>query len=299
MGRPSTTGTARADLHLHSTYSDGVHSPRHLIELAAAAGLSAVSITDHDAVDGIEEAQAAGQTLGVEVIPGVELSTNERGIELHVLGYFIDPKCEQLKEYLRFFQEERLKRVQKIVDLLKAVGCPVSFEGVMRYSPHGSVGRPHIAQAMVDCGFVSSPGEAFARYLSEDRPAFVPKYKILASEAIALINAAGGPAFVAHPGNNVPDDLILALIKQGLQGIETVHPRHSASDTYRYRSLAARYGVLETGGSDFHGFPHEAALGTYVVSYSAVRRMRQLVPASQGNGESPVTQRSEGESRID
>ncbi len=192
MERPRSDSTPSADLHLHSTYSDGVHSPRHLVQLAAGAGLYAISITDHDDVQSIGEARAAGQELGVEVIPGVELSTMERGIELHVLGYFIDPECAQLMDYLRFFQEERLKRVHKIVGRLREVGCPVSFESVMRHSARGSVGRPHIAQAMVECGFVSSAGEAFALYLGQDRPAFVPKYKIAASEAIALIAAAGG-----------------------------------------------------------------------------------------------------------
>lgn len=146
----------------------------------------------------------------------------------------------------------------------------------MRHSAKGSVGRHHIAQAMVECGVVSSAGEAFA-LLGQDRPAFVPKYKIVASKAIALIAAAGGLSFVAHPGGNVPDDLILTLIKQGLQGNETVHPRHSPADVYHYRTLVARDGVLEAGGSDCHGFPHEEWLGTYAVSHVAVRRMRQLV----------------------
>lgn len=283
MPRPLSNSTPRADLHLHSTYSDGVHSPRHLVELAGVAGLCALSITDHDDVQSVGEAHATGQELGVEVIAGVELSTVERGIELHLLGYFIDPQCPQLIEYLRFFQEERLKRAHKIVALLRQVGCPVSLESVMRHSAKGSVGRPHIAQAMVECGFVSSAGEAFALYLSQDRPAFVPKYKIAASEAIALIAAAGGLSFVAHPGGNVPDDLILTLIKQGLQGVETVHPRHSPADVYHYRTLVARHGVLEAGGSDFHGFPHEESLGTYAVSHVAVRRMRQLVTVSARN----------------
>ncbi len=264
----------RADLHLHSTYSDGSHSPRQLVELAAAAGLRAISITDHDAVEGLEEAQIRGKELDVEVIPGVELSSTERSLDIHLLGYMIDPRHPGLNEYLRMFREECTKRVHKMVDLLQSMGCPVTYESVMQFSPHGSVGRPHVAQAMVRSGFVGSLGEAFALYLGDDRPAFVAKYRISAADAIALINAAGGVCLLAHPGNSISESVILGLVKQGLQGIETVHPRHSASEVYRYRAMVARYGLLETGGSDFHGATQEAPLGTFVVPYSVVCKMR-------------------------
>lgn len=269
-------GPAPADLHMHSTYSDGLHSPRELVRLAAAAGLKAISITDHDAVEGFEEAHEHGRELNVEVIPGVELSSTERGVDIHVLGYFVDPLHPELNEYLRVFREERIRRVHKIVQLLQSMGCPVSYDTVMRLSPRGSVGRPHVAQAMVQSGFVSSAGEAFALYLGDDRPAFVPKYRISAGEALRLINAAGGVSCLAHPGNTIPESVIIDLMKQGLQGVETVHPRHSAGDVYRFRALVARHGLLETGGSDFHGAAHEVSLGTYVVPYTAVRRMREV-----------------------
>ncbi|MBC7186559.1 MAG: PHP domain-containing protein [Calditrichaeota bacterium] len=276
--------TGQVDLHLHSAYSDGLHSPRRLVELAAAVGLEAISITDHDTVEGCQEATAAGQEFRVEVIPGVELSTMERGVELHVLGYFFDPTNPHLNRHLRLFQEERVKRARKMVDLLRGMGCPVSFDDVMGRSGKGSVGRPHLAQAMVECGFVSSVGEAFALYLGEDRPAFVPKYKMATSEAIALITAAGGLAFLAHPGWNVADSLILTLAKQGLHGVETVHPRHAPGDVYHYRMLVAAHGLLETGGSDFHGAPHEAPLGTHVLPRSALEKMRESVLTAVRNG---------------
>lgn len=285
------SGNVKADLHLHSTYSDGLYSPPELVRLAAAAGLKAISITDHDAVEGCEEARQEGKELNVEVIPGVELSSTERGVDVHVLGYMVDPTHPELNEYLRLFREERIRRVHKMVELLQSMGCPVSYESVMRLSPRGSVGRPHVAQAMVQSGFVNSAGEAFALYLGDDCPAFVPKYRISAGEALRLIGAAGGVSFLAHPGSGMPESFILSLVKQGLQGIETVHPRHAPGEVYRYRSFVARHGLLETGGSDFHGGAHEAPLGTYVVPYTAVGKMyaASANQARVGNGARPLT----------
>lgn len=281
--RPQGT-SGQVDLHLHSTCSDGLHTPRRLVELAAAVGLEAISITDHDIVEGCQEAAAAGQELHVEVIPGVELSTMERGVELHVLGYFFDPTNPHLNRHLRLLREERVKRARKMVDLLRGMGCQVSFDDVIHRSGKGSVGRPHLAQAMVECGFVSSVGQAFALYLGEGRPTFMPKYKMAVSEAIALITAAGGIAFLAHPGWNVPDNLILTLAKEGLHGVETVHPRHGPGDVDHYRMFVAVHGLLQTGGSDFHGAPHEAPLGTYVLPRSALEKMRESVLAAVRNG---------------
>jgi predicted metal-dependent phosphoesterase TrpH len=261
-----------------------LYTPRGLVELAAAVGLEAISVTDHDTVEGCQEAAAAGGELHVEVIPGVELSTVERGMELHVLGYFFDPTDPQMNQHLRLFREERVKRAGKMVELLRGMGCPVSLDDVMRRSAKGSVGRPHVAQAMVECGFVTSVGEAFSLYLGGDRPAYVPKYKMATSEALALISAAGGVSFLAHPGWNVPDSLILTLAKHGLHGVETVHPRHAPGDVYHYRVLVSTHGLLETGGSDYHGAPHEAPLGTYVVPRSALERMREFAFSAVRNG---------------
>ena len=261
------------DLHLHSIYSDGKLTPKELIDIAKQNKLRAVSITDHDIIDGVAEGIRHGNTIGVEVIPGVELSTNERGLDLHILGYFFDIESEILKKHLAHFREVRTKRAQEIVERLHKLGFEIMFADIQKGAVNASIGRPHIASAMVEYGIVGSVNEAFKRYLGDHKAAFVPKYKISAIEAIEVIRSAGGLSFLAHPGTTTPKEIIITLIKAGLNGIETIHPKHKERDIHHYRKIVREYDILECGGSDFHEPNNHNGIGKYVLPYSVVQKM--------------------------
>ncbi len=268
----------RVDLHLHSFYSDGVLSPEQLVAAAEKAGLCAISLTDHDTVGGIGEAVQHGDTLGVEVIPGVELSTTERGLDTHILGYFIDKDNTLLADHLEFFRQQRIKRAKKIVDKLNMLGCVLTFEEVKKKSASGSIGRPHIAQVLYDRGYVTSMNEAFWRYLGDNKSAFEPKYRISTLEAILMIKKAGGLSFLAHPGCEIPENLIIEFIKKGLNGIEVIHPKHSQREIEYYRGLVRQYTILESGGSDYHSsMGDQAEIGKYALPYSIVEKMKEYL----------------------
>lgn len=243
----------RADLHIHSTFSDGTLSPEEIVELAAEAGLAAISVTDHDNVAGVERAEVAARRHGLEVIPGVELSAIEIGTDVHVLGYFVDVGFKSLTEHLELFRDARRIRAQKMVEKLKDLGLEVSIEAVLAKAGPAAVGRPHVAEALVDEGLILSYEEAFRRYIGFDGPAYVPKYEISPARAVDLIHAAGGLAIIAHPGVYLRDDIMRSIIAAGIDGIETVHPKHTAEATSRLRAMVKELGLVETGGSDYHG----------------------------------------------
>ena len=199
----------KADLHLHTLYSDGALPPRDLLEQARLAGLTTISITDHDNTGGLQEAQAQGALLGIEVIPGVELSTSVNGQDIHLLGYFFDSGDRILQEYLALFRTERHHRAERIVRRLNELKIPLSFEAVISRAGGGSIGRPHIATALVEEGFIESYQEAFARYLGFGRPAYERKYQITPREAVRLLAEAGGLSFIAHPGNAIDERVLL------------------------------------------------------------------------------------------
>lgn len=269
------------DLHLHSTYSDGILSPAELVVRAKNAGLRAISITDHDNVDGIKEGLEYGNRLGIEVISGVELSTVEHGFETHILGYFVDWSNRKLRRHLELLRRHRLTRAKEIVEKLRKLGCPLALHDVIRKSRTGSIGRPHIAEVLVDYGYVTSLNEAFWRYLGDSKPAFVPKYRIGSLDAIMLIKRAGGLSFLAHPGAEIYEELIVQFIKGGLNGIEVVHPKHSAQEIAFYRNLVNKYTILECGGSDYHSDSGEQAkIGEYVLPYRVVTRMKRALSST-------------------
>jgi len=266
---------SRVDLHLHSTYSDGYLTPVELINKAHDVGLCAISITDHDNVNGIEEAIVQGNRIGIEVIPGVELSTTERGSDTHILGYFIDKENQSLAEHLEFFCQHRIKRAKQIVEKLRKLGCNLSFDDIISRSKSGSIGRPHIAEAMVESNFVISLNEAFWRYLGDNKSAFVPKYRISTIDAIIMVKKAGGLSFLAHPGSDTPEKLIIDFIKHGLCGIEVIHPRHSKKEIAYFRELIKEYNILECGGSDYHSdIGNQASIGEYILPYDIVAKMK-------------------------
>jgi 3',5'-nucleoside bisphosphate phosphatase len=266
----------KADLHLHTVYSDGALSAETLLQEAKLAGLTTVSITDHDHTGAIDEAIAVGARLGIEVVPGVELSTSVGSLEVHLLGYFFDHQSRKLQDYLALFRTERLKRAERIVQKLNSMNIPLSLQAVLRQAGRGSVGRPHIASALVEEGLTGSYHEAFLKYIGYGRPAYEEKYQISPRDAIALISEAGGLTFIAHPGNAIEETALLGLIKEGVDGIEVVHPSHSMERTAHYRGIVSEYFLLASGGSDFHGGKKgdRDALGRYYISQMDVDIMR-------------------------
>ncbi len=266
----------KADLHLHTVYSDGALPAEILLQEAKLAGLSTVSITDHDHTGAIDDAIAAGGRLGIEVIPGVELSTSIGSMEVHLLGYFFDHRNRKLQDYLALFRAERLKRAERIVEKLNDLRIPLTLPAVLRQAGRGSVGRPHIASALVEEGLIGSYHEAFLKYIGFGKPAYEEKYQISPRDAIGLIAGAGGLSFIAHPGNALEDEVLLRLIKEGVDGIEVIHPSHSMERVAHYRGIVSEYFLLASGGSDFHGGKKgdRDALGRYYISHVDVDIMR-------------------------
>ena len=241
------------DLHIHTRCSDGTSPPEAIPSLASQAGLEAVAITDHDAVDGIDRAIAGNTCNGLEIIPGVELSTTLGGADIHILGYYIDWKDRTLLEWIALFREKRLERARKIVEKLRALGLDLRFDTVLEVADGAAIGRPHIADALVNEELIRFYGEAFTRYIGYDGPAYFPKYAISPSEAIRLIRRAGGIPVLAHPGSVHRDEYIPAMVRDGLMGIEVFHPIHPPMVRRHYEALAIKHGILRTGGSDYHG----------------------------------------------
>ncbi len=262
------------DLHLHTTYSDGYCSPKAVIDRVAKIGLQAVAITDHDEISGIREAVEYGRSRGIEVLSGVELSVICRGKDVHMLAYCFDPEHPELLRELSVFRDSRLGRARAIVDKLDKLGMPISFEAVMRKAGHGSVGRPHIANVLLEDGFVYSFHEAFDKYIGNDKPAHVEKYQLDLFDALKLVQAAGGVCVVAHPAIQLSEQDLHDLIAAGVHGVEVVHPKHTPEEVEHYRELVQTNGLIATGGSDFHGGPKgEDCLGRFTVPYSTVRSL--------------------------
>jgi len=269
------TANGKVDLHTHTSQSDGLLPPEKVVQLAAAAKLRAVSITDHDEIGALEAGIALGNQLGVEVIPGVELSVSHNGYDIHILGYLIDFRQSRLLEFLNYFQQERVRRVHLILEKLDRLGYPILLETVLRKAGSGSIGRPHIADALVEAKHVSSYHEAFNRFIADGKPAFVPKVRISATQAVSIIHEANGLACLAHPGQNLTEPIILDIINAGVDGIEIVHPKHTFAQREFYRQLAKTYNLLETGGSDFHGGrKDDERLGDYVIEYEKVEKLK-------------------------
>ena len=274
----------RADLHTHTHYSDGKLAPSALVQKLRHHGLQAVAITDHDSIAGLAEAMAAGLRCHVEVIPGVELSVTVDDVEVHLLGYFFDPEDLGLNDLLVQMKEQRVERAQQIVERLNALGLSLTFEAVRDKAGGGVIGRPHVAAALVAAGHVDTYAEAFARYLRDDGPAFVPKPHQPAEEALAVLHAAGGIGVLAHPGHWTRNATLRALVYAGLDGIETVHPAHDAALVRYYRRAARDLGLVETGGSDFHGYREqdEENLGRYSIPFPQLERLRAACTARVG-----------------
>jgi predicted metal-dependent phosphoesterase TrpH len=242
-----------ADLHTHTTASDGRLSPSSLVRLAAGQGLAAVAICDHDTTDGLDEAIEEAQTAGIEVVPSVEINTDVGFTELHVLGYFIDHRNEVLRQALVFLRDARERRGRQMVAQLQRIGVPVTFEQVLHMSGGGAIGRPHVARALVSAGVAPDINQAFAKYLVRGAPGYVERVRFSPAEAVRLILESGGVPGIAHPAKIGNENLWIDLIPHGLRAIEVLHPDHSVTDVRRYQRAARKRGLLPTGGSDYHG----------------------------------------------
>lgn len=240
------------DLHAHSTASDGALSPTAAIAAAHAAGLSAFALTDHDTLAGIAEAQIAADACGLRLVPGVELSVHLGKDEVHLLGLHIRD-VDALQQRLEIVRGQRRTRAEAIVAKLNAVGVPVTVEAVLAAADGGAIGRPHVARALIAGGFVKDSREAFDRYLASGKPAYVDKERLEIADGIALIHDAGGIAVLAHPGGDGRREMIEPLAKAGMDGVEVRHPSHSRDDELRLTALAEHFGLVMSGGSDWHG----------------------------------------------
>ncbi|WP_419873011.1 PHP domain-containing protein [Candidatus Pristimantibacillus sp. PTI5] len=280
-----------ADLHTHTTASDGLHSPAENVKLAKEAGLSAIAITDHDTVAGVAEALLEGEKLGIVVVPGVEVSTVAAGTDIHILGYYTNNTDEKWLSRLASLRGMRDRRNEMIVAKLNELGIAVTMDDVLD-AAHGnranesmqsaavSIGRPHIAAALIRKGVVSNMKEAFDRYLASGAEAYVNPPRLNPFEAIDWIREAGGTSVIAHPGLYNNDSLVEEIIRYGAQGIEVYHSDHGHEEERRYSALAAKYQLIATGGSDFHGARQgvifHGAVGSRTVSIGV---LQQLLPS--------------------
>lgn len=243
--------TSTVDLHIHSVFSDGLHTPTEIVAMARQIGLRLIAISDHDTVDGIAEAQRAAAGTELTVIPGLEISATAGNSEVHILGYFVDDTNAELGAALTRFRESRLERGEQMVAKLRTMGICLSWERVRELAGEGVVGRPHIALALQEAGRVGSSQEAFDNYLGRNKAAYVPRAKISPQDAIALIRSAHGVPVLAHPADIAY--MVPALAAMGLAGLEVYYPSYSPDTVAFLRQIAQQHQLICTGGSDFHG----------------------------------------------
>jgi len=265
-----------ADLHIHTNFSDGLLSPEDMVRQAKKAGLTTIAVTDHDTVDGVARAIEEGAKVGVRVIPGIEFTTDVPEAEVHILGYFIDHKAEWLLELLKKIREDRVARLYKMLDKLGKLGIKIDPQEILTLVDLGSVGRPHVARALLSKGKVRSIQEAFDKYLDFGAPAYVAHFKLTPMEAIATIRKAGGVSVLAHPGVSDMDGIITDLVSSGLMGIEVYYSKHTREQVNHYLQMTEKYGLLATGGSDFHGsVMRDVALGDIKVPDDVVNKIEE------------------------
>lgn len=275
---------ALVDLHVHTTSSDGIFSPTEVVHMAAKAKLAAVAITDHDTMSGVAEALQAGVTYGVEVIPGVEVSTAIDGKDIHILAYYPDATDAQWQQRLAQLLTVRDRRNEAIIQQLQQLGLDVSMEEVVALAlqsgkTSGAVGRPHIGALLIHKGIVGSMQEAFNLYLAKGKPAFCHAPRPHPAEVISWIREAGGTSVIAHPGLYKRDDLVEQIIACGVQGIEVYHSDHTEEDEQRYLAMAHTHHLIVTAGSDFHGIKqgeaYHGTLGSKTVDTSVLALLRR------------------------
>lgn len=251
----------RIDMHVHTTASDGMYSPTEIVTMAAQLGLAAVSITDHDTTAGVQEALLAAQHAHIKLLPGIEISTVADGQEVHVLGYFTNNDDERWQQRLIQLGATRESRNEMLLAKLNELGIAITWQEVVEVAgdSHGSIGRPHFAQILINKGYVNSKQEAFDQYLGESGKAYVQPLRIHPSDAYQWIKEAGGVAVLAHPGIYHNDVLVEQLLQAGVDGVEVNHSDHTPQQVTYYESLAKRFGLIMTAGSDFHGIDEQGS----------------------------------------
>jgi predicted metal-dependent phosphoesterase TrpH len=241
------------DLHLHSTASDGSLPPAEVVAIAERQGVRVMALTDHDSLEGIPEAEERARASGIRIIPGVELSVTEEGMDVHLLAYGFDPSDRVLQSAIERYRASRHERARKILARLKGLGIRIPIEEVEQIAGGGALGRPHVAEALMVGGYVETFHEAFQRFLGHHGPAYVAKQTVRLEEAVEVVREAGGITSLAHPATLNRDQWIAGWARRGLDGIEVWHSKHHPGDIERYRQIARSHGLLMTGGSDFHG----------------------------------------------
>lgn len=270
----------RFDMHTHSNVSDGALDPAEVVKRAAEAGLDGIALTDHDSLGGLDQARAAGERLGIEVLGGCEISAQVNKVSVHVLGYFMDESHPRMLEELQWIQDDRVVRAEAMVVKLQELGVPVTMEMVRAHAGGDSIGRPHVAAAMVDAGVIATTLEAFTpEWILEGGRAYVPKRVMTPEDTIRLIVEAGGVAAIAHPiwvEHDIGDSMgnIERWTEAGLGALEVYHPEHDDEWRERYRGLADDLGLLVTGSSDFHGNKHGGAMGENTTREEVVNELR-------------------------
>lgn len=263
------------DLHIHTTASDGLLPPERAVELASDLNLSAIAIADHDTVDGYESAKEKAEELRIELIPAVELSITYKGYDFHLLGYLINFQDSGFKKKIENFRMERLLRGEKMVEKLNELGVDLRIDTVKTIAKGASVGRPHLADALLKEEYVKSYNEAFARYLGYHAPAYVPKKYLTPEEGIELIHNVKGLAILAHPGTSHRDELLLDFLEMGIDGIEAYHSQYDRFQVNHYINWAKKFGLVYTGGSDCHGRGEMILIGKVKVPYLCLEMLRK------------------------
>jgi len=276
---------AFVDLHLHSRYSDGTYAPEEVAAQARRYELAAIALTDHDSVEGCADAERACRALGVEFVVGIELTAEQEGNELHILGYGFDPQNARLLMEIARFQEVRQNRIREMVERLNRIKVPLAVDAVFALANCRAPGRPHVARALVAAGLCRNLDEAFERFLKKHRPAWVPKFKMSGEKALELIHQAGGVAVLAHPGLNHTDEVIPGMVAAGLDGIECFHTKHSTTTAEYYLQLADRFNLLVTGGSDCHGMSKgKPLIGSVKVPYQHLEQLKARAAQIRATG---------------
>lgn len=267
----------KADLHIHSTYSDGIFTPEYIIQKAKALGLAGISFTDHDTVNGFLAAQDLCKSNNLDLISGIELSCHYNGREYHILAYNFDPEDNGMKQIIANSTANRLIRAEKIIEKLNNNKISISMDDVYEFAGKAPLARPHIASAMVKKGFVESSKEAFLYHIGDGRYAYHEKLNFPVEEGIKIINKSGGVSVLAHPAKTIDQTTLITFVKYGLDGVEVVHPLHNKHLQSKYHRFAAQYSLLETGGSDFHGNRDydEGNFGKFVISYTAFDKIKR------------------------
>jgi predicted metal-dependent phosphoesterase TrpH len=266
----------KADLHIHTTASDGLMTPDEVVHWSKLKRLTAIGITDHDTVNGISPAVDASLKYGVEIVPGIELSTMFDDEEIHVLGYYIDYKARWFLNTLEKIQNSRYERAERIVNKLNGLGIDITLEQVKVKADNGAIGRPHIARAMIDKGYINNIKDAFKEFIGRGCPAYVERYKLSSEEAIDIIKRTGGISVLAHPGLIRNKANIGRIINLGIDGIEAYHSKHDDETVRDTLAIARSRNLLVTGGSDCHGmkFNNEPIIGNYTVDYKYVQILK-------------------------